>query len=139
MDPVTPVTVNLAIDGMTCASCASRIEKAFARLPGVDTNVNVVTERARIRFAPGTTDIPTLMETVRKAGYGARELAVTSREAEKSRHAHHYRRESHWFWLSAALTLPLLLQMGAMFAGSHAEYLPRGWQWPGMASTTYRP
>ncbi len=129
MDPVTPVTVNLAIDGMTCASCASRIEKAFARLPGVDANVNLATERARIRFAPGTTDIPTLMETVRKAGYGARELAVTSREAEKSRHAEHYRRELYWFWLSAVLTLPLLLQMGAMFAGSHEEYLPRGWQW----------
>jgi P-type Cu+ transporter len=129
MDPVTPVTVNLAIDGMTCASCASRIEKAFARLPGVDANVNLATERARIRFAPGTTDIPTLMETVRRAGYGARELAVTSREAEKSRHAEHYRRELYWFWLSAALTLPLLLQMGAMFAGSHEEYFPRGWQW----------
>src|ERR1700693_561485 len=106
MDPVTLVTVNLAIDGMTCASCASRIEKALARLPGVDAAVNLATERARIRFAPGTTDIPTLMEAVRKAGYGARELAVTSREAEKSRHAENYRREWQWFWLSAALTLP---------------------------------
>ncbi|MBI3530280.1 MAG: copper-translocating P-type ATPase [Betaproteobacteria bacterium] len=129
MDPVTPVTVNLAIDGMTCAACASRIEKALARLPGVDAAVNLATERARVRFAPDITDIPTLMETVHKAGYGARELAVTSREAEKSRRIENYRRELQWFWFSAALTLPLLLQMGAMFAGSHEDYLPRWWQW----------
>jgi Cu+-exporting ATPase len=129
MDPITPVTVNLAIDGMTCASCAGRIEKALTSLPGVEATVNLATERARIRFAPGTTDIPSLIETVRKAGYGARELAATSRDAEKSRHAENYRRELRWFWLSAALTLPLLLQMGAMFAGSHEDYFPRGWQW----------
>jgi Cu+-exporting ATPase len=129
MDPVTPVSVNLAIDGMTCASCARRIEKALTRLAGVDAAVNLATERARIRFAPGATDIPTLMETVRKAGYGARQLADISRDAEKSRHAEHYRRELRWFWLSAMLTLPLLAQMGAMFAGSHDDYLPRWWQW----------
>ena len=129
MDPISPVTVNLAIDGMTCAACASRIEKALTKLPGVDAAVNLATERARVRFAPGTTDIPTLMEIVRKAGYGARELSVTSRDTEKSRRAESYRRELHWFWLSAALTLPLLLQMGAMFAGSHEDYLPRWWQW----------
>jgi Cu+-exporting ATPase len=129
MDPVNPVTVNLAIDGMTCAACAIRVEKALARLPGVDAAVNLATERARIRFAPGATDIPALLETVRKAGYGARELAATSREAEKIRRAENYRRELRWFWLSAALTLPLLLQMGVMFAGVHVDFLPRWLQW----------
>jgi Cu+-exporting ATPase len=129
MDPTTPVTVNLAIDGMTCAACASRIEKALARLPGVEAAVNLATERARIRFVPGATDIPALVETVRKAGYGARELAAASREFEKSRRAENYRRELRWFWLSAALTLPLLLQMGVMFAGIQADFLPRWLQW----------
>ena len=129
MDPVTPVTVNLAIDGMTCAACAGRIEKALARLPGVEAAVNLATERARVSFIPGTTDVATLLETVRKAGYGARELAGTTREAEKIRHAGMYRRELQWFWLSAALTLPLLLQMGTMFSGTHADLLPRWLQW----------
>ena len=63
MNTVTPVTVNPATDGMTCATCAGRIEKALARLPGVDATVNLATERARIRFAPGITDIPTLMRS----------------------------------------------------------------------------
>lgn len=129
MDPVALATVNLAIDGMTCAACAGRIEKALTRLPGVVAAVNLATERARIRFVPGTTDVPALIEVVRKTGYGARELAATSREDEKSRRAKNYRRELRWFWLSAALTLPLLLQMGAMFAGLHADILPRWLQW----------
>lgn len=129
MDPVALATVNLAIDGMTCAACAGRIEKALTRLPGVVAAVNLTTERARIRFVPGTTDIPALIEVVRKTGYGARELGATSRDDEKSRHAKNYRRELRWFWLSAVLTLPLLLQMGAMFAGLHADILPRWLQW----------
>jgi P-type Cu+ transporter len=129
MDPAAPVTVNLAIDGMTCAACAIRVEKALARLPGVDAAVNLATERARIRFAPGATDITALVDTVRKAGYGARELAATSREIEKSRRAESYRRELRWFWLSAVLTVPLLLQMGGMVAGIHADFLPRWLQW----------
>ena len=129
MDPAALATVNLAIDGMTCAACAGRIEKALTRLPGVVAAVNLTTERARIRFVPGTTDIPALIEVVRKTGYGARELGATSRDDEKSRHAKNYRRELRWFWLSAVLTLPLLLQMGAMFAGLHADILPRWLQW----------
>jgi Cu+-exporting ATPase len=129
MNAASRVTADFAIDGMTCAACASRIEKVLGRLPGVEASVNLATERAHVRFAPDTTDIATLMETVRKAGYGAREIAGTSREAEKSRHAEIHRRELRLFLISAALTAPLLLQMGAMFTGSHGDYLPRWLQW----------
>jgi Cu+-exporting ATPase len=129
MEPVTPVKVDLAIDGMTCAACAARIEKALGRLPGVEAAVNLATERARIRFPRGATDVSTLIATVRKAGYGARELAGVSREQEKLRHAEIYRRELRLFWISAILTLPLVLQMAAMFAGHHDEVLPRAVQW----------
>ncbi|MEO8159688.1 MAG: cation transporter, partial [Betaproteobacteria bacterium] len=93
MEPVTPVNVKLAIDGMTCAACASRIEKALQKLPGVEAAVNLATEHARIRYARGTTDVRTLIGIVRKAGYDARELAGVSREEEKSRHAQIYHRE----------------------------------------------
>jgi len=43
MEPVIPVKVDLAIDGMTCAACAARIEKALGRLPGVEAAVNLAT------------------------------------------------------------------------------------------------
>ena len=128
MEPLAPASVDLAIDGMTCAACAVRIEKALAKLPGVEAAVNLATERARIRFVRGTTDVPTLIATVRKAGYDARELAGISREQEKLHHAMIYRRELRLFWLSAAFTLPLVLQMATMFAGHH-EVLPRALQW----------
>jgi Cu+-exporting ATPase len=129
MDPATPVNVNLAIDGMTCAACAVRIEKALRKLPGVEAAVNLATEHAHIRFARDTTDVPTLIATVRKAGYGARELARVSREEEKLRHAEIYRRELRTFWISAAFTLPFVLQMAAMFSGHHGEVLSRTLQW----------
>ena len=127
MESVTPVNVDLAIDGMTCAACAVRIEKALGKLPGVEAVVNLATERARIRFPRGTADVPVLIATVRKAGYDARELAGVSREQEKLHHAGIYRREQRLFWISAAFTLPLVLQMATMFAGHH-EVLPRALQ-----------
>ena len=43
-------TVELQISGMTCASCAARIEKKLNRLPGVEASVNYATEKARVRL-----------------------------------------------------------------------------------------
>jgi Cu+-exporting ATPase len=128
MDPVDAVNVDLAIDGMTCASCAVRVEKSLRKLPGVEAAVNLATERARVRFVRGTTDVPELIEAVRKAGYGARELTGTSREQEKLHHTSIYLHERRMFWISAALTLPLVLQMATMVAGYH-DVLPRTLQW----------
>jgi Cu+-exporting ATPase len=129
MEFVTAVNVDLAIDGMTCAACAVRIEKALGKLPGVEAVVNLATERARIRLTDSTTDVANLIATVRKAGYDARELTGVSREQEKLHHAMIYRRELRLFWISAAFTLPLVLQMATMFAGHHDELLPRALQW----------
>ena len=47
--------VELAIGGMTCASCAARIEKKLNRLEGVNTSVNYATERARVSYVDGVT------------------------------------------------------------------------------------
>jgi Cu+-exporting ATPase len=64
-------TIELAIGGMTCASCVNRIEKKLNRLDGVSASVNLATERATVWFPPG---LPTedLIATVEKAGYTAR-------------------------------------------------------------------
>ncbi|WP_179552651.1 heavy metal translocating P-type ATPase [Agromyces hippuratus] len=55
---------------MTCASCVGRVEKRLGRLDGVEAEVNLATEKARVRF-PATTSIDELVEAVRQAGYTA--------------------------------------------------------------------
>src|SRR5687767_13727035 len=67
----TPTSdVELAITGMTCASCANRIERKLNKLDGVVATVNYATEKARVTF-PASVTPETLVETVEKAGYGA--------------------------------------------------------------------
>ncbi|MGA5702320.1 heavy metal translocating P-type ATPase [Peterkaempfera bronchialis] len=62
--------VELAIGGMTCASCAARIEKKLNRLDGVQATVNFATEKARVDFDPRTS-VAELIATVEKTGYTA--------------------------------------------------------------------
>jgi Cu+-exporting ATPase len=67
----TPRTlVELSIGGMTCASCAMRIEKKLNRIDGVTASVNFATEKARVEF-PRTVAPADLVEVVAKAGYTA--------------------------------------------------------------------
>ena len=62
--------VELEIEGMTCASCANRIERKLNKIDGVTATVNYATEKARVDFDDGiSTD--TLLETVADAGYSA--------------------------------------------------------------------
>ncbi len=69
-DPVTTSTVELEIGGMTCASCANRIERKLNKLEGVTATVNYATEKAKVTYADGvSTD--DLVAAVEAAGYGA--------------------------------------------------------------------
>jgi Cu+-exporting ATPase len=72
----TPVaTIDLAIQGMTCASCVARVEKRINRVPGARATVNLALETAHVEISPaedGTTpDADAVVEAVRKAGYDA--------------------------------------------------------------------
>ena len=62
--------VELAIDGMTCAACAVRVEKKLGRLAGVSATVNFATGRAAVAAAPGVS-VPDLIRAVEAAGYSA--------------------------------------------------------------------
>nr|WP_315097318.1 heavy metal translocating P-type ATPase [uncultured Cellulomonas sp.] len=66
----TERTVDLAIEGMTCASCVARVEKKLNRLPGVEATVNLPLESAHVRVE-GPTATEDLVAAVRAAGYGA--------------------------------------------------------------------
>jgi Cu+-exporting ATPase len=118
-------SLELSIEGMTCAACSARIEKALNRLPRVRASVNLATERARIRYVPGEVTVQSLIGAVERAGYGATVLTAARHSAERARRADDYARERRLFWIAAVLTLPLVAQMGGMFGGAHADFLPR--------------
>ncbi|MFC9670333.1 heavy metal translocating P-type ATPase [Streptomyces sp. NPDC056949] len=72
--------VELAVGGMTCASCSARIEKKLNRLDGVTASVNLATEKAKVAYAPGV-EVADLVATVQKLGYTA-EPVVREEPAE---------------------------------------------------------
>jgi Cu+-exporting ATPase len=119
-------SIDLALEGMTCAACAARIEKVLNRLPGVSANVNFATEKARVRYAPARADLASLIAAVRKAGYDAHAVDAARHADEQARQAAAYRGELQRLLVSIALTLPFLVQMVAMFAGAEHDILP-GW------------
>ncbi|MBZ0104160.1 MAG: heavy metal translocating P-type ATPase [Sulfuricella denitrificans] len=116
---------DLQLTGMTCAACATRIEKVLNQLDGVEATVNFATEKAHIRYQPAQVTLASLTKAVRRAGYQAYEVAGTSRAAEKARKEAQFRAERRMFWIAAALTLPLLAQMPFMLFDAHHELLPR--------------
>ena len=68
----------LAVEGMTCAACSGRVEKALAAVPGVaEATVNLATERATVRFYAAETSPLALAEAVQRAGYDVRTEEVT--------------------------------------------------------------
>ena len=71
--------ISLDLTGMTCASCANRIEKKLNKVDGVQATVNYATEKARVQAPKGTT-AQDLIAVVEAAGYGARETTVEPRE-----------------------------------------------------------
>ena len=84
MSPAThpgPERIELPITGMTCASCAARVEKKLNKLEGVEASVNYATETASVTFDPAAVAPEGLVEAVGQAGYGARLPAAPDAEA----------------------------------------------------------
>ncbi len=114
----------LAVGGMTCAACVGRVERALRRIDGVlEANVNLVTERAYVRFLPATTGMPALKRAIRDAGYEVLETTgAESREQEESE-ARERDRKREWRRLltAAGATVPILLlsMLPMMIPGGH--------------------
>ncbi|MFF4608197.1 heavy metal translocating P-type ATPase [Streptomyces albidoflavus] len=67
--------VELSVGGMTCASCAARVEKKLNRMPGVTATVNYATEKAKVAYEPGEElGVADLIATVVRTGYTAKEI-----------------------------------------------------------------
>ncbi|WP_197645508.1 heavy metal translocating P-type ATPase [Tabrizicola soli] len=112
--PAAPAAVELAVEGMTCASCVARVERALKAVPGVSgAVVNLATERATVQ---GTADGAALIAAIGAVGYDATPVAADPGEAEArgERKAAEARELQRDLLLAAVLTLPVfLLEMGA--------------------------
>jgi Cu+-exporting ATPase len=123
---MTPSTTELTITGMTCAACVRRIEKAVRAVPGVDeATVNLVTQRASVRFDPNAAQHTALVAAIEEAGYGVIEApavrssttgVATTKPAAESRadalaeaEVREQRSIRRDFVISAILTVPLLV------------------------------
>ena len=108
--------IKLPIEGMTCASCATRVEKALKRVPGVATaEVNLATETAIVSMAEGAAP-QSLVDAVRGAGYEARLSPVAPPAKDRS------------WWpvaFATALTLPMIVPMLAGFVD--VDWMLPGW------------
>jgi Cu+-exporting ATPase len=119
-------TVQLELEGMTCASCAARIEKKLNRLEGVEATVNLAAERATVR-SPAVVPADQLIAAVESAGYGAR-VATPAHEA----HPHDEPTGSlgRRLGVAAVLTLPVAL------LGMASPLRFSGWEWLALTLAT---
>jgi P-type Cu+ transporter len=113
--PAPHEALRLAITGMTCAACATRIEKALAHHAGVlDVRVNLALDQADVTINPQTLTQADLLKAVHEAGYDA---AVLNSETSAPDNDAVVRQETTAALIAAALTLPLVAQMIAHTLG----------------------
>ena len=133
-----PERIRLTIGGMTCASCAARVERKLNKLEGVEATVNYATEEAAVSFDPARIDVPTLVATVEGTGYTAAPLRAAleaGQAAEAETQTLRLRllvaalltigpvvfvvvppaRFAGWEWLALALSAPVVLWAGWPF------------------------
>jgi P-type Cu+ transporter len=113
-------TLELGIQGMTCASCVARVERVLRRLDGVtEANVNLATERAEIHFVPEIVSIEQLKAAVEQAGY----IVVALEKAENVR-TEEVEQLKKSVIFSALFAVPLLiLAMAPMFFPALDQWL----------------
>lgn len=89
-------TVNIHVEGMSCAACQAHVRRALEQTPGVkQATVNLMTAEARVAFDPSSTRLDTLLQAIRDSGYGAEmEKSGADREAEQHREARELARKA---------------------------------------------
>ncbi|GAA0476939.1 heavy metal translocating P-type ATPase [Streptomyces olivaceiscleroticus] len=120
--------VELAIGGMTCASCAARIEKKLNRMDGVEATVNYATEKAKVSYQGADVSVSDLIATVEATGYTAHEPAPPRTESvsegeQGADEPDELRPLRQRLITAAALAVPVIAM--AMVPALQIEY----WQW----------
>lgn len=114
--------VELLIGGMTCASCASRVERKLNRMDGVTATVNYATEKAKVSYPPGT-EVADLIATVVKTGYTAEEPVRAEPEPADDGEDPELSALRHRLLVSVLLSAPVVLL--AMVPSLQFDF----WQW----------
>ncbi|MFH8899210.1 heavy metal translocating P-type ATPase [Streptomyces coeruleorubidus] len=118
----TGAEVELAIGGMTCASCAARIEKKLNRMDGVTATVNYATEKAKVSYG-GDVSVGDLIATVEATGYTAQEPAPPAGQDERAEEPDELLPLRQRLVTAVVLAVPVVAM--AMVPALQFEY----WQW----------
>lgn len=117
VDDAQPKSATIPIGGMSCAACATAVEKALAKLPGMSSaSVNLATEKASVLYDPGSLRLSEIRKAIEDSGY----RALSAESAERvDEHKAAKEREIRVLWakfsVAAAFSLPLLyVAMGSM-------------------------
>ena len=123
----------LVIGGMTCASCAARIEEHLNEIDGVEASVNYATEKAKVTLPAGV-DAERVIAAVEEIGYSAKPVVkesttstVNPADAEEARHDGELRAARNRVWIVAVLAVPVIAM--SMWDKLQFEY----WQWACLA------
>ncbi len=109
--------VTIAIDGMSCASCVERVEKALRTKEGiVSASVNLATEKATVEFIPGIVELAGVKRAIEDAGYRVREMAEEA-DRERSARRQEIQTLKRKFILAAVLS-------GLVLIGSNQQWIP---------------
>ncbi len=120
----TPNYVDLDVTGMTCAACASRIERKLNKVEGASATVNYATEKARVTIDDDSIDVDDLIATIEATGYGAHLPSLD--DGGPDRLAYLRKR----LIVAVALGVPVLLL--SMIPALQFD----GWQWVALVLTT---
>lgn len=122
MSPQTITTLNLPVQGMTCAACVARVERSLKAVDGVTrADVNLATERVALTFDASRSPMPALMKAVEEAGY----LLIVEQEAAPVDHqAQALQTLRVDLLFSTALSLPVMVISMAMMLPSFHRWFP---------------
>jgi Cu+-exporting ATPase len=117
--------ISLDIKGMTCASCVGRIEKVLKKDEAIiSASVNLATEKAKIIFDPAKRNLQNILDLIAKAGYEAK-LSTQSLKSTTASKEKELKKDKILIFISALLTLPLVLPMALDIFGYHL--MPSPW------------
>ncbi len=130
--------VEIPVEGISCASCVSKVERGLNGVDGVAATVNFATERASVTYDPALTDVDELVEAIQAAGYGAKAPADqpvadggAGAAAEEQDAADRYQRDlRRRLVVAITLTVPIF----AMAMISSLQF--SGWQWLSLVLAT---
>ncbi|HEX9250674.1 MAG TPA: heavy metal translocating P-type ATPase, partial [Ignavibacteriaceae bacterium] len=123
MKQIATKKIALPVEGMTCASCVARVEKAVAKFDGVTSvNVNLATEKVSMEYDPSVVDLKKLAETIEDIGYkldlSALEKSNKSSEEKSGYVDTHLKELKSELTIAIILSVPIvIINMGMMWKG----------------------